>query len=345
MKSRVWNPTRTSESRTPWVRSAPVYDIQVSDLPQIQGGAEVCGPDSAEVCGPDSNEKAVPFTNQLPASMQDKRLKRRAYDVVKSSLGRLFIPPSFLISSLLVFFLIPDSMLKGTYSVDLRARCHAAFTRLIDVLGATIGLILAAPLFLVVSILIKLDSPGSVIYKQVRVGQDRRNGDRRGNFYRLKGDRRNGDRRKEDIHGRLFVLYKFRSMRQNAEKKSGPVWAQMGDPRITKVGKLLRVSRADELPQLFNILKGDMSLVGPRPERPYFVSQFVSSISRYQERLRVKPGLTGLAQVMGGYDTCIGDVHSKLSYDLNYVHNRSMRNDLKILLKTFVVVICGKGVY
>jgi lipopolysaccharide/colanic/teichoic acid biosynthesis glycosyltransferase len=134
-------------------------------------------------------------------------------------------------------------------------------------------------------------------------------------------------------------------MREDAEKKSGPVWAKRNDPRITKVGKLLRVIRADELPQLFNVLKGDMSLVGPRPERPYFVNQFVGNISRYEERLKVKPGLTGLAQVMGGYDTCMEDVYSKLDYDLKYVKSKSFGHDLKILLKTIVVVICRKGIY
>jgi lipopolysaccharide/colanic/teichoic acid biosynthesis glycosyltransferase len=114
---------------------------------------------------------------------------------------------------------------------------------------------------------------------------------------------------------------------------------------VTKVGKLLRATRTDELPQLINILKGDMSIVGPRPERPFFVNQFVSSIERYDDRLRVKPGLTGLAQVMGGYDTCLDDVYSKLNYDLNYIAQRSLGQDAKILLRTIGVVISGKGVY
>ncbi|KPL19483.1 MAG: hypothetical protein AMJ92_03345 [candidate division Zixibacteria bacterium SM23_81] len=215
----------------------------------------------------------------------------------------------------------------------------------VDIIGAILGLILTSPFFLLVPILVKLDSPGSVLFKQMRVGQERRNGDRRRNSYRLNGDRRNGDRRKKNAYGRLFVVYKFRSMREDAEKKSGPVWAKRNDPRITKVGKLLRAIRADELPQLFNVLKGDMSLVGPRPERPYFVDQFVGTISRYEERLKVKPGLTGLAQVMGGYDTCMEDVYSKLDYDLKYVDSKSLGHDLKILLKTIVVVICRKGIY
>ena len=202
--------------------------------------------------------------------------------LLRGYLGKLIISPSFLLSSLLVFLFVPDSVLKGTYTIDLRGRLSELLRRLFDIVTASIALTVLSPLFLIVPILIKLDSPGSIFYHQIRVGQNRRDTDRRSNSYRLKGDRRNGDRRRENSHGRLFVVYKFRSMRQDAEKKSGPVWAQQGDPRVTKVGRLLRATRVDEIPQFFNILRGDMSLVGPRPERPFFVNKFVKSISQYQ---------------------------------------------------------------
>jgi lipopolysaccharide/colanic/teichoic acid biosynthesis glycosyltransferase len=260
-------------------------------------------------------------------------------------LSKAIVSPSFLFSSLLVFLFVPDAVLKGHLSLNLRARAIEAARRLIDMSLASILLLLTAPAFLIVPILIKLDSPGSVIYRQVRVGQNRRRDQRRRNPYRLKGDRRNGDRRRENHHGMLFMVYKFRSMHEDAEKKSGPVWARQGDPRVTKVGKILRATRMDELPQLFNILKGEMSLVGPRPERPHFVDQFVNDVTRYSDRLQVKPGLTGLAQVMAGYDTCMEDVCEKLQHDLTYIQQRSLGQDIRILLKTIGVVLTGKGVY
>ncbi len=217
------------------------------------------------------------------------------------------------------------------------ARLGKSLNRLMDMAVAATILILAAPLFLVISILIKLDSPGSVFYRQTRVGQNRRKGDRRRCSQGLRGDRRNGDRRKKNQHGQLFVIYKFRSMRRDAEKKSGPVRTQTGDPRITKVGKLLRLTRADELPQLYNVLKGEMSLVGPRPERPAFVTQFMGNVPRYHERLQVKPGLIGLAQAMNGDDTCLQDVRRELFYDLKYIQRRSFRQDMKILIQTLTM--------
>lgn len=264
---------------------------------------------------------------------------------LRNFLANAIISPSFLLSSLLVFLFVPDAVLKGRVSLDIRPRLMETIRRAIDIVTAGTLLMLTAPIFLIVPILIKLDSPGSVIYRQIRVGQNRRRSQRRRNPYRLKGDRRDGDRRHQDGHGMLFQVYKFRSMREDAEKKSGPVWARQGDPRITKVGKILRATRIDELPQLFNILKGDMSLVGPRPERPYFVNQFISHVTRYEDRLQVKPGLTGLAQVMGGYDTCMEDVCHKLEHDLDYIQQRSLIRDIKIILKTIGVVLTGKGVY
>jgi lipopolysaccharide/colanic/teichoic acid biosynthesis glycosyltransferase len=336
LKINPWNNSKTMVSGVRWAPKTSSDGLKVFSLPgQPKEGKVSCS---------DPATDAHPVERSRSDSRPEASIQGKIRALIKAILDKLVISPSFLLSSLVVFFFVPDSVLKGTYSIDIKSQLNEALRRSLNIIAATLGLALSAPLFLIIPILIKLDSPGSVIYKQIRVGQNRRNGDRRQNYYKLKGDRRNGDRRKQDHYGRLFVVYKFRSMRQDAEKKSGPVWAQKGDPRITTMGKFLRATRADELPQLFNVLKGDMSLIGPRPERPFFVNQFVGNISRYQERLNVKPGLTGLAQVMGGYDTCLDDVHTKLSYDLEYVTDRSLWRDMKILAKTVVVVLCGKGV-
>jgi len=337
LNSKAWKLSKTAVSGTLWAPPTPLSGISGVDLSVSRRGTVVGVPDRGR--------EILPLNSRRPVTLENQRPKGRILAFLKSLFGKLIISPSFLLSSLLVFLLVPDSVLKGTCSIDLKTWSRGLFQRFFDIVSSTIGLILTAPLFLILPILIKLDSSGSVIYKQIRVGQNRRNKNRRTNSYRLKGDRRKDDRRKEDANGQLFEVYKFRSMCQDAEKKSGPVWAKRGDPRITKVGKLLRATRTDEIPQLINIFKGDMSLVGPRPERPYFVNRFVGTVSRYQERLKVKPGLTGLAQVMGGYDTSLEDVYAKLDYDLNYLSHQSFGHDLKILLKTFVVVLCGKGVY
>ncbi len=134
-------------------------------------------------------------------------------------------------------------------------------------------------------------------------------------------------------------------MRQDAEKSSGPVWSQKDDPRITKVGKFIRKVRIDEIPQMVNVLKGEMSLVGPRPERPFFVEKLSEDIPFYKRRLKVRPGITGWAQVKHKYDETIEDVKEKLRYDLFYIENMSLRNDMKILVRTVFVVVFGQGHY
>lgn len=180
---------------------------------------------------------------------------------------------------------------------------------------AAVALLLASPTLLLIAILIKLDSKGPVIYKQERVG----------------------------LNGKTFFVYKFRSMRQDAEAGSGPVWAATSDSRVTRVGRVLRTLRLDELPQLFNILSGDMNLVGPRPERSHFVSQLKQDIPFYDLRHSILPGITGWAQVSAGYGATVEESQEKLEYDLFYILNRSLIFDALIVIKTFKIMLCGKG--
>jgi len=187
--------------------------------------------------------------------------------------------------------------------------------RLTDITASLLGILFFLPLLPFIVLAIKLDSPGPVLFRQVRVGQ--------------------GDKH--------FTLMKFRSMRQDAESSSGAVWSQEDDPRITRVGNFLRRSRFDEIPQLFNILKGDMSLVGPRPERPEFVDELKKRIPYYSERHYVKPGLTGWAQVCFPYGSSVEDAIEKLRYDLYYIKNISFFLEFYIIFKTFGVVLLGKG--
>jgi lipopolysaccharide/colanic/teichoic acid biosynthesis glycosyltransferase len=204
-------------------------------------------------------------------------------------------------------------------------------------------LLALAPLFVILAVLIKATSEGPVLYRQVRVGRDRRaKGRRLRRAVAIRIDRRVLERRERASHGRPFQIVKFRTMRIDAES-AGPRWSAPGDPRITRVGRVLRRTRLDETPQFWNVARGDMSLVGPRPERPYFVDQFAAGIPRYRHRLRVRPGLTGLAQVSLAYDSDLDDVRRKLHYDLEWIARRSLRRDLAILARTVAVVLTGRG--
>jgi exopolysaccharide biosynthesis polyprenyl glycosylphosphotransferase len=185
--------------------------------------------------------------------------------------------------------------------------------QLFDWLAAAFGLVLLSPLMLLVAAPLKLTSRGPVFYRQLRVGQN----------------------------NQAFMIYKFRSMRVDAEK-NGAQWARRDDPRVTPVGRFLRRTHLDELPQLFNVLKGEMSLVGPRPERPIFASELSLKIEGYPLRLAVKPGITGLAQVSHGYDQSLDDVAIKLQYDLRYIHQCGFWMDLRIIWSTFWSLITGR---
>jgi exopolysaccharide biosynthesis polyprenyl glycosylphosphotransferase len=196
-----------------------------------------------------------------------------------------------------------------------QSRARRMVKRLFDVTASAALLIATFPVMLVTALLIAAESGRPVLYFQQRVGQ----------------------------RGRVFTMYKFRSMRTDAELDGGPRWAEVEDSRVTRVGRVIRKLRIDELPQVFNVLNGDMSFVGPRPERPFFVEQLVSRIRHYDARHCVKPGITGWAQVWYPYGASYDDAVAKCQYDLYYVKNHSLHLDLLILIGTVRVVLVGKG--
>jgi exopolysaccharide biosynthesis polyprenyl glycosylphosphotransferase len=191
---------------------------------------------------------------------------------------------------------------------------QATVKRIMDIAISIFMLLATSPLLLITAIAIKLDSRGPVFYKQQRVG----------------------------LYSRSFTIYKLRSMHSDAEK-NGPQWAKKNDSRVTRVGKIIRKFRIDEIPQLLCVLKGDMSLVGPRPERAVFIDELRKTIPFYASRLKMKPGLTGWAQVRHHYDNDIEDVKIKLGYDIYYLSNASILLDIQILVRTIYVVLTAKG--
>jgi lipopolysaccharide/colanic/teichoic acid biosynthesis glycosyltransferase len=205
--------------------------------------------------------------------------------------------------------------------------------RLLNVSVATLGIVVAAPIMVVVAVIVKLTSRGPVVYTQTRVGLDQR----------TPGAGSENRRRAKDIGGKPFLIYKFRTMQVDAEATTGAVWATPADPRLTPVGGFLRQYRLDELPQLFNVLKGDMNIVGPRPERPQLFETLKGNVDYYQLRQRAKPGITGLAQISQQYDGCLEDVRRKVQYDLEYLRRRSLAQDIKIMVKTVPVVLFRRG--
>lgn len=241
--------------------------------------------------------------------------------------------------------------------------------RALNIVLAAAGLVLLAPLLLLIAAAVKLTSRGPILYTQIRVGvdsrayRDRRGLDERrfGRDRRMSLDRRGRverrtslnrralaalatyERRREDIGGHPFRMYKFRSMCEDSECGSGAVWATRSDARVTPVGRVLRQFRLDELPQLFNVLKGDMNIVGPRPERPSIFSRLRTEIPEYAQRQRTLPGITGWAQIRHSYDTCVDDVRKKIRFDLEYLQRRTAWEDIKIMAKTIPIVLFRRG--
>jgi lipopolysaccharide/colanic/teichoic acid biosynthesis glycosyltransferase len=207
--------------------------------------------------------------------------------------------------------------------------------RAMNVTIALIALILISPVMLVFAVLVKLTSPGPIFYSQPRVGIDRRRSTIGSKKY---------DPRTADLGGLPFMIYKFRTMYVGAEQRNGAVWATRGDARVTPIGGLMRKLRIDELPQLFNVIKGDMDIVGPRPERPSIFSRLRHLIADYPVRQRIRPGITGWAQINQCYDTCIDDVRRKVRYDLEYLLQRQgIREDLRIMAKTVAIMLRKRG--
>ena len=188
------------------------------------------------------------------------------------------------------------------------------FRRSFDIIGSVILILAVLPLLLLTAIAIRLESRGPVFYRQERVGKD----------------------------GRVFTLFKFRSMTVDAER-DGPRWAQQRDPRVTRVGRLIRLTRIDEVPQVINVLRGEMALIGPRPERPAFVEQLAAVIPHYGCRAAVKPGITGWAQVNYPYGASVEDARNKLAYDLYYIRHRSLAMDAAIVVGTIRVILLQEG--
>lgn len=201
------------------------------------------------------------------------------------------------------------------YIVRFARRKFRQFKRCFDVVVSIIGLVAASPILFISAIIIKVVSPGPVLFRQKRVGKG----------------------------GNLFNIYKLRTMEPDAEKETGAVWAKENDPRLILFGRFLRKTRIDELPQFINVLKGEMSIVGPRPERPEFVKELKQVIPGYDKRLMVTPGITGLAQVRHRYDETIADVKEKIKYDLLYIRKMCLMVDLRILFRTVFVVLSGQG--
>lgn len=204
-----------------------------------------------------------------------------------------------------------DDFIAKSYTLEEKAIYNQTIKRVLDIVLALIGMVICLPIIIIFGILIKLESNGPIIFKQERNGMD----------------------------GQVFYIYKLRSMYADAEK-NGPMWAEQEDKRITKVGKFIRRTRIDELPQFINIINGEMSMVGPRPERPIFTEKFNEEIPGFIYRLCVKPGLTGLAQINGGYELT---PEQKLKLDLMYICDMSLILDLKIILMTVAVILTGNG--
>jgi exopolysaccharide biosynthesis polyprenyl glycosylphosphotransferase len=248
----------------------------------------------------------------VPSEQDQQRVFSQVFSAAKRGTGVYALPsPYEILFGRLKYFTFNDLPLLEL-KLDPPSELYTSMKRATDVCLAFFALIIASPVLLTTAIIIKVTSRGPVIYSQIRVG----------------------------LAGESFRIYKFRSMVNNAEAGTGPILASKGDQRITRVGEFLRKTRLDELPQLFNILKGDMSFVGPRPERPEFVTKFETEMPWYKERSRIRPGVTGLAQIRGHYSS---SAETKLKYDLAYMSNQGLLLDFKILARTLKTMITKAG--
>jgi sugar transferase (PEP-CTERM system associated) len=281
----------------------------------------------------DAAERAAPEPDGLPDGLMDFSNRLGVSEIVVAADDRRGLPVRQLLHCKLAGIKVIDFLdfwERETRTVDLEAlkpswlfysdgfRCGPVdefVKRAFDIVVSSSFLFLTLPLLVVTACLIKLESPGPVLYRQARVG----------------------------FHGRVFTILKFRSMRNDAETDGRPRWAAEGDPRVTRVGTVIRKLRIDELAQILNVLRGDMSFVGPRPERPYFVSELAKAIPYYAERHWVRPGITGWAQINFPYGASTEDARRKLTYDLYYVKNRSIFLDALILLQTARVIFWAQG--
>jgi lipopolysaccharide/colanic/teichoic acid biosynthesis glycosyltransferase len=230
---------------------------------------------------------------------------------------------------------VPPPASVGAVREVLPAERSELLARIMNVVIAAVALLVLAPICVLVAIAVKLTSPGPVFYTQTRVGADRR-------WNRTTALH---ERRVEDLGGQPFTILKFRSMRTDAEANGQAVWASKQDARVTPVGRFIRKTRLDEIPQLINVLRGEMNIVGPRPERPSIVVRLRSDIPEYPQRHRVKPGITGWAQINHSYDSCLEDVKTKVRYDLEYIEGQSVWFDVKIMLLTLPVMLFRRGAH
>lgn len=263
---------------------------------------------------------------------------------VRAIINQYIISTFFLLSYFCFLVFVPRALLRIPSLAGVRQVVRDAVLRFVDVLGAIVGLLCALPLFVVLPILIKIDSPGPVIYRQIRTGLDRgRRQPRRGKTPGHGHEQNNGTQRGQNSFGNPFYILKFRTMRRDAES-NGPVWAQKNDPRITRIGKWLRKTHIDEVPQFLNVLTGEMSLVGPRPERPEIITSLVETYPEYQMRLAVKPGITGISQICLGYDSSLDDVRKKTKLDMLYISRRSVFMHMKVLFYTAGYILTAKPI-
>jgi len=229
----------------------------------------------------------------------------------------------------------PLPHLQPRFATTTDAEQAEGLRRALNLMVAALGLVVTAPLMAAIAVAIKVTSPGPVFYTQSRIGIDRRARGAPGNSRRL-----------TDCGGKPFRIYKFRTMApQTAARPVDEVWAQPDDPRVTPLGRILRLYRLDELPQLINVLLGDMNVVGPRPEQPTIFARMREHIERYQDRQRVRPGITGWAQVNQRYDSSVDDVKTKVKFDLEYIERQSVLEDLRIMARTLPVIVGKRGAW